>query len=74
MEPALAAEEKGMTWPPSHHHLSEAERNLLATLSELPRLHPIVSMFAFAPPSALAASARTGSPSLALHLGDSRSS
>jgi len=62
-----------MTWPPSHHHLSDAERNLLATLSELPRLHPIVSMFAFAAPPALAASAPRGSSSLALHLTDSRS-
>lgn len=27
--------------------LSDAERTLLATLGELPRAHPIVSMFAF---------------------------
>jgi hypothetical protein len=38
-----------MTWPNSRDQLSEAERNLLATLSQLPRLHPIVSMFAFGP-------------------------
>jgi hypothetical protein len=36
-----------MTWPASQNRLSDAERTLLATLSELPRVHPIVSMFSF---------------------------
>lgn len=44
-----AAEESTMTWPDARSELSDAERTLLETLSGLPRLHPIVSMFAFGP-------------------------